>query len=414
MMALNLRSLKTAPVYLLGVCVILLFYGFLFPVLNSPDEFRNVRLLQEGKESGYALIYGHFARFVMQVADTLFGLNELTDVLGAVQQNSAFQMIHGALRYKTISSVPAVFYFAKFANYLLVGVFAAVMTIFLCRTGRQHQDKDVRVFLLSLCFPSVAYGVMQISTDILFILFSLVPFFLRDRAASIAFALVMALLAVEDRGFLLLSAFVLLKEFYGALLFHRIEAAGWKKRLGWLIFFLAVSIASAYLASRLLVNPWFLNLLYPGLGNAVSLAFEYLHSKSYNPAVSLVVFYAGFILMPGATEFFASMLPLYLILLFVSYKFLAFCLVSRYGEAGVRAFIALLSVLTVFFLLTGVAHVFESGRYYLYLVPYVVHALLSGAVRFRGVGTLRAESVMLFGFTLVSITVTLLAYVLGA
>lgn len=413
-MTISKAGLRSTPVYLAGACFILLVYGFLFPVLNSPDEYRNVRLLQEGSESGYAFIYGHFARFVMQAADTLFGLNELTDVLGAVQPNSGFQMIHGALRYKTISGVPAVYYFAKFANFALAGAFAAVMTIFLCGTGRQRQDKDVRVFLLSLCFPSVAYGVMQISTDILFILFSLVPFFLRSRTASIAFAAVMALLAVEDRGFLLLSAFVLLREFYGALLFHKLARIGWKKRLGWLLFLSAAVVVAAWLAAHLFANPAFLNMFFPGLGDAIARVFEYTYSKSYNPAVSLVVFYAGFILLPGATEFFVSMLPLYLILLFVFYKFLAFCLSSRYGEAGGRAFIALLSVLTVFFFLTGVVHVFESGRYYLYLVPYLVHALLSGAVRFKGIEMFNAEGVMLSGFTLVSIAVTLLAYVLGA
>ena len=86
-MAISARSLKAAPVYLLGACVILMVYGFLFPVLNWPDEYRNVRLLQEGRESGYAFIYGHFARLVVSAgAHTLFGLNELTDVLGSVRQ----------------------------------------------------------------------------------------------------------------------------------------------------------------------------------------------------------------------------------------------------------------------------------------------------------------------------------------
>jgi hypothetical protein len=59
-------------------------------------------------------------------------------------------------------------------------------------------------------------------------------------------------------------------------------------------------------------------------------------------------------------------------------------------------------------------HVFESGRYYLYLVPYLVHALMSGAIRFKWSGAIRAEWVMLFGFTLVAVDVTLLGYVLGA
>lgn len=412
-MSLSRSSLLSAPVYLAGACLILLVYGFLFPVLNSPDEYRNVRLLQEGRESGYAFIYGHFARALMQAGDTVFGLNELTDVLGAVQRSSGYQMIHGALLYETISSVPAVYYFAKFANFALAGAFAAVMTIFLCGTGREANGKDVRVFLLSLCFPSVAYGVMQISTDILFILFSLVPFFLRSRTASVAFAVAMALLAVEDRGFLMLSAFVLLRELYGALLFHKIARIDWKQRLGWLASLSVAAIVAAYLVAHLFANPAFLNMFFPGMGDAVAVAFEYLHSKSYNPAISLVVFYAGFILLPGATEFFVSMLPLYLAMLYVFYKLLAFCLCSRYGEEGTRAFIALLSVLTMFFFVTGVLHVFESGRYYLYLVPYVVHALLSGAIRFKGAGTLKAEWVLLFGSMSSAVTVTMLAYGLG-
>jgi hypothetical protein len=411
-MAINARSLKSSPVYLLGACVILLIYGFMFPVLNWPDEYRNVLLLQQGRESGYALIYGHFARLVLAVADGLFNLNELGDVLASVKQGSGYQMIHGDLRYQTIASVPSVYYFAKLANFILSGLFAAAMVLYLSRTGRQDgtPNRDVQVFLLSLCFPSVAYGVMQLSTDILFILFSLVPFFLRGRTVSIAFAMVMALLVVEDRSFLLLSAFVLLKEFYGALLSRRIAFAGWKKRLGWLAFISAASIAAAYLASMLFSNPGFLNMFFPGLGNAVSLALEYTHGKSYNIVTSLVVFYAGLIILPSATEFFTAMLPLYLILLFVFYRFLAYCLSSRYGEEGSRAFIALLSVLTVFFFLTGAVHVFESGRYYLYLVPYLVHALLSGAVRFKGTDAPRAEWTMQFGFTLIAVSVTLLAY----
>lgn len=414
-MAISKRCLKSTPVYLAGACVILLVYGFLFPVLNWPDEYRNVALLQQGRESGYALIYGHFARFVMQIADALFGLNELTDVLGAVQQSGGYQMIQGDLRYQTVSGVPSVYYVAKLANFALSGLFAVVLAGYLCRTGRQSESscRDAQVLLLSLCFPSVAYGVMQISTDILFILFSLVPFFLRSRTASVVFAAVMALLVVEDRSFLLLSAFVLVREFYGAALFHRIAGAGWKKRLGWLVFLSAAVIVAAWLAINLFANPALLNMFLPGLGDAVAAALEYTHSKSYNPAISLVVFYAGFILLPGATEFFVSMLPLYLILLFVFYKFLVFCLSGTQGEAGTRAFIALLSVLTVFFFLTGVVHVFESGRYYLYLVPYLVHALLSGAIRFRGASAFKAEWAMLSGFALVSIAVTLLAYLHG-
>lgn len=411
-MAISARSLKATPVYLLGAGVILLIYGFLFPVLNWPDEYRNVLLLQEGRESGYAFVYGHFARLVIAGANALFDLNELSDALRSVQQSSGFQMIHGDLRYKTIAGVPSVYHFAKLANFILSGLFVAAMLLYLCGTGRQSASrrKDVQVFLLSLCFPSVAYSAMQISTDILFILFSLVPFFLHGRTVSIVFAMAMALLMVEDRSFLLLSVFVLLKEFYGALLFQKIETAGWKKRLGWLVFFSAWAIATAYLASHLLANPWFLNLFFPGLGNAVSLALEYTHSKSYNIATSLVVFYAGLIILPSATEFFVAMLPLYLALLFVFYRFLVFCLSGSYGQAGSDAFIALLSVLTVFFFLTGVVHVFESGRYYLYLVPYLVHALLSGAVRLRGVDALKAEWVMQFGFVLIAVSVTLLAY----
>jgi hypothetical protein len=399
-------SLKSTPVHLAGALVILLVYGFLFPALNWPDEYRNVTLLQQGREDGYALIYGHFARFVMQVGDTLFGLNELGDALAAVQQSGGYRMVHGALHYKPVADMPAVYYFAKLANFALAGLFAAALALRL-RGG------DARVLLLSLCFPSVAYGLMQISTDILFILFSLVPFFLRGRAVSLTFAGLMALLVVEDRSFLLLSAFVLLREFYGALLSRRIAAAGWKTRLGWLLFFAALTAAAAVLATGGLMHPAFLNMFLPGLGDVVAVALEYTHGKSYNPLVSLVVFYAGFVILPGATEFFVALLPLYLLLSFVFYRFLVFCLSGRYGEDGTRAYLALLSVLTVFLFLTGVVHVFESGRYYLYLVPYVVHAMLSGAIRIKGLEALRAEWVLLSGFVLTAISVTLLAYGLG-
>jgi hypothetical protein len=323
-------------------------------------------------------------------------------------------MIHGALHYQTIAAVPGVYYFAKFANFALAGAFAIVLTLWLCGAGRQPMGKDARVFLLSLCFPSVAYGVMQISTDILFILFSLLPFFLRGRAVSLGFAAVMALLAVEDRSFLLLSAFVLLREIYGALLYRRIADASWRRRLGWLVFFTALTMLAASLVTHLLADPKWLNMIAPGLGNGVALALEYTHGKSYNPAVSLVVFYAGFVILPGATEFFTALLPLYVILLFVLYRFLVFCHSPRFGEDGMQAYSALLSTLTIFFFITGVVHVFESGRYYLYLVPYVVHALLSGAVRFKGAETLKAEWVLLFGSMFFAVTVTLLAYGLGA
>lgn len=407
-------SMGSAPVHFLGACVVLLVYGFLFPVLNWPDEYRNVTLLQQGSDSGYAFIYGHFAGAVMQAADALFGLNELRDVLDAVQESGGFHMVQGDLHYRTVAGVPAVYYFAKLANVLIAVLFAVALSLHLRGAGRQSGNKDAQVFLLSLCFPSVAYGVMQISTDILFILFSLVPFFLRGRKVSLAFAAAMALLVVEDRSFLLLSAFVLLREFYDALLSRRLVFAGWRKRLGWLAFFSALTIAAAFLLAYWLRDPHWLNLLYPGLGDLVALALEYTHGKSYNPAVSLVVFYAGFIILPSATEFFAAMTPLYLMLLFVFYRFLVFCLSANYGEAGRRAYLALLSVLTIFFFLTGVVHVFESGRYYLYLVPYLVHALLSGAIRFKGLEAFRAEWVMLSGFTFMAVSVTLLAYVLGA
>lgn len=413
-MSLSRSGLMSTPVYLAGACAILLTYGFLFPVLNWPDEYRNVQLLQEGEHSGYAFIYGHFTRGLMQLADALFSQQELSDVLAAVRLGSGFQMIHGALHYQTIAAVPGVYYFAKSANFVLAGAFAIVMTIWLCGTSRQPTGKDVRVFLLSLCFPSVAYGVMQISTDILFILFSLVPFFLRGRAITLAFAAVMALLAVEDRSFLLLSAFVLLREIYGALLHRRIAAASWGTRLGWLGFFTVLTMVAAFLVAYLLADPKWLNMIAPGLGNGVALALEYTHGKSYNPAVSLVVFYAGFVILPGATEFFTALLPLYVILLFVLYRFLVFGHSARFGEDGMQAYFALLSTLTLFFFITGVVHVFESGRYYLYLVPYVVHALLSGAVRFKGIEALKAEWVLLFGSMFFAVTVTLLAYGLGA
>lgn len=406
--------MRSAPVHLAGACVILLVYGFLFPVLNWPDEYRNVMLLQQGRDSGYAFIYGHFAGAVMQSADALFGLNELTDVLGSVRQSGGYRMIMGDLHYKAVSGVPAAYYFAKLSNVLIVVLFAVVLSLRLRGAGRLADNRDAQVFLLSLCFPSVAYGVMQISTDILFILFSLVPFFLHGRRVSLAFAAAMALLVVEDRSFLLLSAFVLIREFYDAILSRRIAGAGWKKRLGWLAFFSALTIAAAFLIAYWLRNSHWLNMVYPGLGDGVALALEYTHSKSYNPAVSLVVFYAGFIILPSATEFFAAMTPLYLMLLFVFYRFMVFCLSADYGEAGSRAYLALLSVLTIFFFLTGVVHVFESGRYYLYLVPYLVHALLSGAIRFKGLDAFRAEWVMLSVFTLMAVSVTLVAYVLGA
>ncbi|MFZ3017990.1 MAG: hypothetical protein WA056_06000 [Gallionella sp.] len=413
-MSLSRSGLMSAPVHLAVACVILLVYGFLFPALNWPDEVRNVLTLQQGSYSGYAFIYGHFAGAVMQVADVLFGLNELSDVLDAVQESGGYRMVHGDLHFKAISGIPAVYYFAKLANFMLAGLFAVLVALYLYGRGRQAGNKDAQVFLLSLCFPSVAYGIMQISTDILFILFSLVPFFLRGRKVSIVFAAAMALLVVEDRSFLLLSVFVLLREFYDALLSRRLASAGWKKRLGWLAFISALTIVAAFLLTYGLRNPALLNMLYPGLGDGVALALEYTHGKSYNPAVSLVVFYAGFIILPSATEFFVALMPLYLILLFVFYRFLIFCLSASYGEAGSRAYLALLSVATVFFLLTGVVHVFESGRYYLYLVPYLVHALLSGAIRFKGLDAFRAEWVMLSGFTLTAVSVTLLAYVLGA
>ena len=413
-MSLSRSGLMSTPVYLAGACAILLIYGFLFPVLNWPDEYRNVQLLQEGEHSGYAFIYGHFARGLMQLGDALFSQHELSDVLAAVRSGSGFQMIHGALHYQTIAAVPGVYYFAKFANFALAGAFAIVTTIWLCGTSRQPAGKDVRVFLLSLCFPSVAYGVMQISTDILFILFSLVPFFLRGRTVALGFAAVMALLAVEDRSFLLLSAFVLLRELYAALLHRRIAAAGWSTRLRWLLLCVASTMVVASLATLLLADPRWLNMFAPGLGNGVALALEYTHGKSYNPAVSLVVFYAGFVILPSATEFFTALLPLYVILLFVLYRFLVFCHFARFGEDGMQAYFALLSTLTLFFFITGVVHVFESGRYYLYLVPYVVHALLSGAVRFKEVETLKAEWVLLFGSMFFAVTVTLLAYGLGA
>jgi hypothetical protein len=413
-MSLSKSGLLSAPVYLAGACVILLVYGFLFPVLNWPDEYRNLQLLQQGRESGYAFIYGHFSRFVMHLADALFGLNELGDVRGAVRTNGGFQMIHGALHYSAIAAVPGVYYFAKLANFALAGAFAAALTLWLCASGRLAPGKDVRVFLLSLCFPSVAYGIMQISTDILFILCSLLPFFVRGRTTALAFAAAMALLAVEDRSFLLLSAFVLLREIYGALLYRRIAAANWRARLGWLAVFTVLTMLAASLVTHLLADPKWLNMIAPGLGNSVALALEYTHGKSYNPIVSLVVFYAGFVILPGATEFFAALLPLYLLLLFVFYRFLVFCHSARFGEDGMQAYFALLSTLTIFLFVTGVVHVFESGRYYLYLVPYVVHALLSGAVRIRGVESLKAEWVLLFGSMFFAVTVTLLAYGLGA
>ncbi|MDD2701325.1 MAG: hypothetical protein PHH36_08795 [Sideroxydans sp.] len=411
-MSISLSSLRAAAVYLGGSGLILAIYGFLFPALNWPDEYRNVMLLQKGEQSGYAFIYGHYARAVMQIADSLFNLNELGDVLGAVQASSGYHMIHGALHYKTVADIPPVYYFAKLANLTLAGTFAAMLVLYLSGSSEASRNRHIRVFLLSLCFPSVAYGVMQISTDILFILCSLLPFFVRDRASSLGLAFAMALLVVEDRSFVLLSAFILLREGYDWLLSRRIARAGWGRRLGWLLLFSVSTMAAAYLVTRLLADPRWLDMLYPGLGDGVALALEYTHDKSYNPLVSLVVFYAGLIILPGATEFFVALLPLYLMLLFAFHRFLRFCLSPRFGEEGARAFIALLAVLTVFFFLTGVVHVFESGRYYLYLVPYVVNALLSGAISFRTAGAPRPEWAILYGCTLVAIAVTLLAYAL--
>jgi hypothetical protein len=380
-MSLCKSCARNSLLYVATVLLLLSTYGFLYPALDWPDEYRNVGLLQEGEESGYALIYGNFTRTIVGLSASVAGNSSVQDAQRAVTENPSFKMVNGGLRYLTISSVPAAYYFAKLSNILLVSLFSGIVLLYLCQRGRfegGNSSYHAQIYLLSLASPAVAYGVMQISTDILFILFSLLPFFIKTKRNSRLFALLMLPLAFEDRSFLIISLFVVLKEFLAARLLNRLSQTSSTSKVLMLLVGVSVAIFLANVVEAVLLDGMLLNAVFPGLGSVVSASLEYTHTKSFDTITSLIVFYAGIIIMPSGTELFVKYLPIYIAYIPIFYYVIRGFVRKDENETSRAGYIALLAMLMIFFFMTQAVHVFESGRYYLFIVPYCINALIEG------------------------------------
>ncbi len=380
-MSLCKSCIKNSMLYVATVLLLLCTYGFLYPALDWPDEYRNVGLLQEGRESGYALIYGHFTRTIVGLSDSIAGNSSVQDARRSVLENPLFKMVSGGLRYLTISSVPSAYYIAKLSNILLVSIFSGFVLLYLCQRpevsggGSSH---NAQIYLLSLASPAVAYGVMQISTDILFILSSLLPFFIKSKRNSSVFALLMLPLAFEDRSFLIISLFIVLKGFLSSRLKNKLSRSSTASKVMILLIGLCLAIVLANIVEAVLADGSLLNAMIPELGSAVSAALEYTHSKSFDTITSLIVFYAGIIIMPSGTEFFVKYLPIYIAYIPIFYYIILAFVRKSETETSEAGYIALLATLMIFFFMTQAVHVFESGRYYLFIVPYCINALIEG------------------------------------
>lgn len=378
-MSLCKSCIKNSLVYVATALLLFATYGFLYPALDWPDEYRNVGLLQEGEESGYALIYGNFTRAIIGLSSSLAGHSSVQDVQRSVTENPSFKMVSGGLRYLTISSVPFAYYVAKLSNILLVSIFSGIVLLYLCqrdRWGASNSTYNAQIYLLSLASPAVAYGVMQISTDILFILCSLLPFFIKSKRNARLFALLMLPLAFEDRSFLIITLFVILKEFLAARLMSKLSRSRPASKILILFAGVSVSIVLANIVEGVLLDGTLLNVVIPGLGSAVSAALEYTHTKSFDTITSLIVFYAGIVIMPSGTELFVKYLPIYIAYIPIFYFIIRGFVKKDETETSQAGYIALLATVIIFFFMTQAVHVFESGRYYLFIVPYCINALM--------------------------------------
>lgn len=342
---------------------VLLIYAFLFPALNWPDENRNFFWLVTGNyESIYATINNLFNTFFYQFFNIYNNINA-----DWVYLNPEFKRGMGGLRFILLQEVPTLYYLAKIVNIIIIEIYIVIIIILTCK----FKVQKLYIPLLFIIYPSVAYNMMQISTDLLYIMACLIPFYLRNFFYNIIFTFVFLLLVQEDRGFIILAAYVFLR----SLFFLGIFDFFLKNFLNKIIFLSISYIAFIFIGSILLSV--FDNLkIIEQITHSENINAQLIYSTgmSYNPILSIPLLIAGWSYFPSAGEFFYVMVPFYILFLLIITKHILYILKKNKDR---NFYSALYSSLILFAFITSLTHVFEDGRYYLFFIPFFIEFLIT-------------------------------------
>ncbi|MDO3397945.1 hypothetical protein QWJ41_19640 [Nocardioides sp. SOB44] len=353
----------------------LVFIAAVFPPVNWPDERRNLMLLETGD---YGWLYAVGQSALREAVSGFYLVGPFDRVTWGVGQNVDWRYGDGSLRYLTQPlAAPLSYYVAKATN--IVIVVAAILGFRLAMGLTQSRRDQLNLYVLSLLLPAASYQLLQVSTDLTFILLSMGLYFITQTKLKIVFAVICCLLTVEDRSFAILACIALAYAAAPKVLLWRKIHHRRALRLALLFGASVIGVVLGRLVASIVLDGGGLLagfLADPSSLTSASETLAYTRAKGYNLAQSPVLLYAGLAYLPGATEYFVLLIPFYIIALPVFWRLLVFA-TSRTDELGERAFYLVLSTVVVFFGMTTALHVFEHGRYYFTLAPLLVLALAS-------------------------------------
>ena len=373
------RRVASGLSWLWAVPFTLTFIAYYFPPLNWGDEPRNLNLLEDGN---YGVFYWRILYFVRDVASGFAPIGPFDVDTSDLSVSNDWRTINGGLRYLTDSgdaSTP--YYIAKFANIIVALVFVLGFALWnRLRTPQQGTAAaSTQTFILCLLTPAVAYQCMQISTDLLFILFSIGLYFVKSRIGQLAYSGLAIALIIEDRSFAILAI-------TGLILAAAPSVISWRRIVDRPLVRAALLFAAAVIGIALGST------LAVGILGGTSSVGSYLsafrgfegvqgdiaHSwtRSFNGIDGPVLFYAGLIYMPSRAEFFINTIPLYLLALPIVWRMCKIAIMEQ-TDRGFRFFFLMIAALLTHSLITYLTHVFESGRYYFTLTPLLVVAFAS-------------------------------------
>lgn len=348
--------------------LLLVFIGYVFPPGNWPDERRNLGIVSTGS---YGIIYGPVQHFVYRLATGFLPLQPMDSLVDRLNISPGWRAFNGAMRYDTqVGSAPASYYVAKSVNVLIVILAVLVFRRLMVRRDPTAAPYDTRLFVVSLAMPSVCYQLMQISTDMLFLIMSVGLYFVRTRRGIAIYGLLAFVMVLEDRSFAILGATALLYAFLPTMFPARAIRKPSRR-----ILILSVSVILGLIAGRIAGD-----LLLTGnssfaqeVGSApgftdLSGTLSYTYGKSFSAFKSPLVFYAGMVYLPSAGEFLFKTIPLYLVAAPVFWR-LGRIAVTEDEDRGRKFFYLTTTVAFIFFCVTGATHVFEHGRYYFTMAP---------------------------------------------
>lgn len=361
--------------WVLVLVLCLAFVASFFPPLNWPDERRNLILAAQGD---YGLVYSRFLSAVRYVAAGFIPLDQIDADATAVGLSDGWATMHGSLKYDAQPLLAThSYYLAKSANIVVVVAACAVATVGM-RGDDPSRNFGTRTFLLCLLVPSVSYQLMQVSTDILFILMSVALYFVRSQMARLLFVALCVALIVEDRSFAILAVISVLYLFASQWSQGLSRFAKWGRARRTLVLLIIVSSgaflgtsAGIFFQSGTSALQGFLA-GFSGFGD-VSGQLSATHERNYSVVESPILLIAGLIYMPGATEWVLRTAPVYVLGIPIVWKVLS--IATDRSDPRSATFYSLLSAtLFTFALITTATHVFESGRYYFALIPLMVVA----------------------------------------